>query len=162
MATELEDLEVLKAAEAVADGIWTDISKWDHFGKDTVGKQLVRAADSIGANIAEAYGRFHFGEKLKFLYYARGSLFETKFWLNRCRARELLEEQKANQYASALSEIARHRRHCAASFTAHKKNQTIIKESYAGYQVDAEVRSEISLKMRSSSLKRSPISSLQS
>ncbi|GIV44793.1 MAG: hypothetical protein KatS3mg035_1916 [Bacteroidia bacterium] len=32
-----------------------------------MGDQFVRATDSIGANIAEGYGRFHYLEKLKFL-----------------------------------------------------------------------------------------------
>ncbi len=82
MALKFEELRVLQAAEAVADGIWRQVVRWGSFARDTVGKQMARAGDSIGANIAEAYGRFHYGEKLQFLYYARGSLFETKYWLN--------------------------------------------------------------------------------
>ena len=87
MAAGLEDLRVLKAAEGVADAIWKDVSHWDEFARNVVGGQLARAADSIGANIAESFGRFNYGEKLQFLYYSRGSLFETKYWLNRCLAR---------------------------------------------------------------------------
>jgi len=79
MATSLEDLRVLAMAESVADAIWGQVARWNEFSRDTVGKQVVRAVDSIGANIAEGFGRFNFGEKLQFLYYARGSLFETKY-----------------------------------------------------------------------------------
>jgi four helix bundle protein len=81
MAIGLEDLQILKLAEAVADSIWKRVGGWDEFARDTVGKQITRSADSIGANIAESFGRFNFGEKLQFLYYSRGSLFETKYWL---------------------------------------------------------------------------------
>ena len=48
-----EELRVYRLAETIADEIWTIVLKWNYLAKDTVGKQLVRAADSIGANIAE-------------------------------------------------------------------------------------------------------------
>jgi len=54
----MEDLRTLQTAESVADLIWARIVKWDKFAKDTVGKQLARAADSIDANIAESCGAF--------------------------------------------------------------------------------------------------------
>ncbi len=82
MSATFEDLRVLKTAEEIADAIWKQTTQWNEYARDVVGKQLARAADSIGANIAESFGRFHFGEKLQFLYFARGSLFETKYWLN--------------------------------------------------------------------------------
>ena len=84
---KFEELRVLQAAEVIADAIWRQVVRWKPFERDTVGSQLTRAADSMGANVAESYGRFHYGEKLQFLYYARGSLFETKYWLNRTAAR---------------------------------------------------------------------------
>ena len=94
MPTSLEDVRVLKNAEQVADAIYKVASRWDEFAQDVVGKQIARAADSIGANIAESFGRFHFGEKIQFLYYARGSVFETKYWLNRASARELVRWER--------------------------------------------------------------------
>jgi four helix bundle protein len=47
-----EQLRVYQAAEKLADEVWDIVVGWNYFAKDTVGKQLVRAADSIGANIA--------------------------------------------------------------------------------------------------------------
>ena len=70
MAMKFEELRVLQSAEVIADGIWQQVIQWDPLARDVVGKQLARASDSIGANIAEAFGRFHYGEKLQFLYYA--------------------------------------------------------------------------------------------
>ncbi|MFN3492060.1 MAG: four helix bundle protein [Anaerolineales bacterium] len=63
MPTSLEDLRVLNNTEQVADAIYKVASRWDDFAKDVVGKQISRSADSIGANIAESFGRYHFGEK---------------------------------------------------------------------------------------------------
>jgi len=104
---KFEELRVLQASEAVADGIWKQVIRWDPITRDVVGKQLAEAADSIGAHIAEAFGRFHNGEKVQFLYYARGSLFETKYWLNRVLERELMPSNQVNDYASQLSDLAR-------------------------------------------------------
>jgi four helix bundle protein len=107
MSATFEDLRVLKSAEQVADSIWKQVARWDKFPQDVVGKQLARAADSIGANIAESFGRFHFGEKLQFLYYARGSLFETQYWLNRTNARALMESHQVEECVSKLTDLAR-------------------------------------------------------
>jgi four helix bundle protein len=107
MALKFEELRVLQAAEVVADGLWRLVGRWEPFAREVVGGQMARAADSIGANIAEAYGRFHYGEKLQFLYYARGSLFETKYWLNRARERNPIPPALAEEYASQLTDLAR-------------------------------------------------------
>ena len=107
MPTSLEDVRVLKVVEEVADSIYKVSSHWDEFARDVVGKQIARAADSIGANVAESFGRFHFGEKIQFLYYARGSLFETKYWLNRAEARELMTSSEKQNHTNRLTDIAR-------------------------------------------------------
>lgn len=66
----LEELPVYKIADALSDKIWKMVNKWDWFAKKTIGEQMVRSADSVGANIAEGYGRYFFGEYVVFLYYA--------------------------------------------------------------------------------------------
>ncbi len=107
MALRFDDLRVLQAAEGLADDLWKVVLGWDEFTRDVVGRQLAKAADSIGANIAESFGRYHYGEKLQFLYYARGSLFETKYWINRASARELIQSEQASVYSQNLNDIAR-------------------------------------------------------
>jgi len=107
MALRFDDLRVLQAVEGVADGIWKVVVGWDEFAREVVGRQLARAADSIGANIAESFGRYHYGEKLQFLYYARGSLFETKYWVNRAKARGLIQAEQADSCSENLNDIAR-------------------------------------------------------
>ena len=53
---DFEDLEVYKLAEKLANEVWSVVKSWNSFEKDTVGKQIVRSADSVCANIAEGRG----------------------------------------------------------------------------------------------------------
>ena len=55
--TNFESLRVYQLSETLSDQIWWIVLKWNVFARDTVGKQLVKAADSVGANIAEGTGR---------------------------------------------------------------------------------------------------------
>ncbi|OQY97553.1 MAG: hypothetical protein B6D41_03300 [Chloroflexi bacterium UTCFX4] len=141
MATELEELRVLREAEMLADLIWREVNTWNEFARDTVGKQIARAADSIGANIAEAYGRFHFGEKINLLYYARGSLFETKYWLNRCKTRALISNDNANDWTTRLTESARQINAFVSSLKTQRreKSEKSLRESNAAYLADDEL-----------------------
>lgn len=97
MAMELEDLEVYQEANIIADEIWNIVLIWDYFQKDTIGKQIVKSSDSIGANISEGYGRYFHKENLQFCYYARGSLFETKTWLLKSFNRGLISDEKYSE-----------------------------------------------------------------
>jgi four helix bundle protein len=140
MATELEDLKILQITEGIADAVWKQVVQWDEFARDVVGKQLARAIDSIGANIAESYGRFNYGEKLQFLYYARGSLFETKYWLNRALVRELMQAEEVKDHATRLSDVARQLNTFANSLKSQRKDSKTqaksIREPGAEYLVN--------------------------
>lgn len=91
--TNFENLRVYSLSEDLADRIWKITARWDHFNRDTVGKQIVRSADSIGANIAEGTGRYGIQDNKRFGYFARGSLNETKHWLRRAYKRNLLTDE---------------------------------------------------------------------
>ena len=101
----LENLEVHQLAETFSDEIWKLVTHWDHFTKDTIGKQLARAADSISANIAEGYGRYYYSESKQFYFYARGSIQETKSWLSKCQRRGIIEITKCKQLAEQAGKI---------------------------------------------------------
>jgi len=123
VSATFEDLRVLKSAEEIADSIWKIVVRWDEFAKDVVGKQLTRAVDSIGANIAESFGRYHFGEKLQLLYYSRGSIFETKYWLNRTRVRSLMKPDEVQEYVNRLTDLARQLNTFASSLKTVRAEQ---------------------------------------
>jgi four helix bundle protein len=101
----LEDLEVYQLAESFGDEVWFVVHEWEYFAKDTLGKQLVRSADSISANIAEGYGRYHYKENKNFCYFSRGSIIETKGWLKKSKNRQLLNEEKFDLLYGKLQTI---------------------------------------------------------
>jgi len=86
----LEELRIYKMAEDLADLVWEVLSSWEPFAKSTVGYQLVRAADSVGANIAEGYGRAPPVDNQRFVRIACGSLHEVRHFLRRADKRGLL------------------------------------------------------------------------
>lgn len=88
--TNFENLEIYKLAEDLADAVWAIVLKWNTLAQDTVGKQLIRSADSVGANIAEGSGRGSEQDYRRFIRIARGSLNETRHWLRRAFKRKLL------------------------------------------------------------------------
>ena len=65
---DLGRFKLIEHARQIGDSIWKEVILWNHFEKDTIGKQLVRACDSITANLSEAYGRFGYADRLRFIY----------------------------------------------------------------------------------------------
>jgi four helix bundle protein len=118
----LEEKRVYLHAEGLADRVWEMVMGWDWFARKTCGSQFVNSTDSIGANIAEAGGRFHPNDVKNFLYHARGSLRETKYWKRRAVARQLLNaelykelDQKLESMAKELNESINFQKHRAAA-----------------------------------------------
>jgi len=104
--TNFENLKVYQLSEDLADLIWEISVRWDNFNRDTIGKQIVRSADSVGANIAEGTGRFGFQDNKRFGYIARGSLNETKHWLRRAFKRNLLSKDEIEKQKPIMDELS--------------------------------------------------------
>ena len=104
--TNFEKLQVYQLSEKLADSVWHIVITWDSFAKDTVGKQIVRAADSIGANISEGSGRGSFTDNRRFLRMARASLYETIHWLRRCYMRKLLTQSEVKRLRILVEQLA--------------------------------------------------------
>ena len=101
----LEKLEVYNLAEDFSDKIWNIVISWNFFEKDTIGKQMVRADDSISANIAEGYGRYFYKESKQFYFYSRGSIQETKAWLSKCKRRTIIPSSDCDTLIASTERI---------------------------------------------------------
>jgi four helix bundle protein len=99
-------LRVYRASEELCDRVWVIVMRWNWFARATVGRQLVRAADSIGANIAEGTGRGSYLDNRRFVLIARGSLYETQHWLRRAVRRNLLNEDEIKELSRIVDDLA--------------------------------------------------------
>src|SRR5262245_59199299 len=104
--TNFESLRIYQLSEQLADLIWNIVIEWDAFARETVGKQLAKASDSIGANIAEGTGRGSYVDNRRFVRIARGSLNETKHWLRRAYKRQLLKTGQIDELKPIIDELA--------------------------------------------------------
>ena len=100
-----EDLRVFKLAEKLCDDIWDVATSWKYFEKNTVGMQLVKSADSIGANIAEGAGRGTPKDNKRFVRISRGSLNETKYWLRRACRRNLISKEQDSYFGQIIEDL---------------------------------------------------------
>ena len=103
--TNFENLEIYQLSEKLADEIWEIVLAWNNLDRDTVGKQIIRSADSIGANIAEGSGRGTPQDNRRFLRMARGSLYETRHWLRRAHKRKLLSQENTEKLLPLINEL---------------------------------------------------------
>lgn len=101
-----ENLEVYRLAERLADDVWFMVLDWANLARDTFGKQLIRSADGIGANVAEGAGRGSFQDNRRFVRYARGSLNETRHWLRRADKRGFVSDEVSRPLILTLDELA--------------------------------------------------------
>ncbi len=104
--SEFENLDVYRLSERLADEVWNLVRDWTNVARDTFGKQLIRSADGIGANIAEGAGRGSFQDNRRFIRIARGSLNETRHWLRRAYKRGFVNEETICRLRPILDELA--------------------------------------------------------
>ncbi len=105
MYKEIKGLRIFEEIEKLADEIWGEVSKWDNFAKFSLGTQLVNAIDSVTANMEEADGRYHYRDKLNFLYIGRGSLKEARHWVDKAVKRSLFRSNDKGDYLTRIENI---------------------------------------------------------
>ncbi len=77
----LGDLDIYRTSLSLSEKGWVIHQSIPQVYRYDISSQFIRALDSIGANIAEGFGRYHYNDSIKFYYNARGSLWESKHWL---------------------------------------------------------------------------------
>lgn len=91
---KLNDIEAYKTAFKLSNYIWDLVIKWNHFERDTIGKQFTRSIDSVSANISEGFGRYFKKDKILFYRIARGSVYESLDWNEKSKIRNLLTKEE--------------------------------------------------------------------
>src|SRR3989338_587096 len=108
---QLNDIGAYKISFKLSNYVWNTVITWDYFAKDTVGKQFVRAIDSIAANIAEGFGRYSKKDKVKFYRYSFGSIKEALDWNEKIRIRELITIDKYKYIFGELQKLPKEVNH---------------------------------------------------
>lgn len=99
---QLNNIAAYKRAFALSNYVWEIVITWDHFARNTIGGQYVRAIDSISANIAEGFGRFTKKDKISYYRISFGSVKESLDWNEKAWKRKLLTKK---QYDHILHEL---------------------------------------------------------
>lgn len=102
---ELKNLRVYNISMEFGEKIWNIVLKWNYLAVDTIGKQMIKASDSIAANISEGFGRYHIKEIRHFCYISRGSLFESKTWITKAYNRNLINSTLYNELSKDLKDL---------------------------------------------------------
>ncbi len=96
---KLQDLEVYQLARELSKIGWKIYEPFDWQKKKIIGDQFIESTDSVGANIAEGYGRFHYLDKIKFYYNARASLNECNdYWIELLKERRMTNEESYKEF----------------------------------------------------------------
>lgn len=91
----LKDLEVYQLSRKLSTLAWEIYSRLNYEQKKVIGDQFIRSVDSVGANIAEGYARFHYLEKVRFYHISRASLSEAiEHWAELLLERKIISSQE--------------------------------------------------------------------
>ena len=113
------DIKAYRISFDLSNYVWDVVLKWDYFSRDTVGKQYVKSIDSISANIAEGFGRYHKKEKVHFYRYSFGSIKESMDWTLKSKKRNLFSEDNYNYIFDKLDQLPKEI-HSLIKFTNEK------------------------------------------
>jgi len=98
------DLEVWKKARVLRNNLAELTKRFLSEEKYRLSDQMIRSSRSIGNNIAEGHGRFHFADEAKFFINARGSAAETIDHLIVALDNNLIDENTFNSFKNDCEE----------------------------------------------------------
>ncbi len=103
MIKDFRDLEVYQLANKLTVEVYKFVETLPNKERYCLIDQLIRASSSIGANIAEGFGRYHTKEYLRFLYIARGSLMEVLHFLVLSSELDYLDQKLFNKFEQEIN-----------------------------------------------------------
>lgn len=88
-------LNVYLLARNLSSIAWEVYEHLDWQDKKNMGDQFISSIDSIGANIIEGYGRYHYLDKIRFYYISRASFNESIYhWLDLLYERGKIDQDR--------------------------------------------------------------------
>jgi len=101
---KLEVSQLARELSRLAWGIFENLN-WEY--KKLMGFQFIESVDSVGANIAESYGRYHYLDRIRFLHYSRGSLMECNdHWLELFFERNIIDKKEFDDFKRVSSKLS--------------------------------------------------------
>jgi four helix bundle protein len=100
--TSFEDLDVWKACRELRRTVFKLTKTFPQEERFRLGDQMIGAAISSTANIAEGYGRYHYQENIQFCRQSRGSLYEILDHLTSALDLEYIDEAAFTKYRLSI------------------------------------------------------------
>lgn len=101
------DLRIWKESIKLCSEVYKLTASFPSSEKYGILSQLQRASASVGANIAEGFGRYYFKDKVRFFYNARGSLYETQNFLLLCVELNYLEKIEVDYFITQYNLLSK-------------------------------------------------------
>jgi len=136
-----EDLECWKAARELRRFVSLLVKKFPKEETYQLTAQIKNASRSVGHNIAEGYGRFHYLDNAKFCRNARGSLFEVLDQLITANDEGFITEEDLNNGRVHFDRTLRPLNGYINYLTTSNDNKNIVKEPEMVYGIDRNVES---------------------
>lgn len=130
----IEETELFRKYVDLSDDVWDVVVGWSSLAQTTVGRQLVRAVDSIGANLAEGDGRYGSADSIHFFVTTRASARESRYWLKRAAKRNLISAKQAEDFEESLDHATR----SLNSLITYRREKQGIRESISPYEPNLE------------------------
>lgn len=93
----IQELKVYQLSRELSSKGWEIYGKLNFEQKKLFGDQFLRATDSIGANIAEGYARYHALDQVRFYHFARASMSEAiNHWASLLLERKVISDTDYN------------------------------------------------------------------
>ncbi len=102
----LYDFELYNKSRELSGKAWAIYIQLPRDIQFKTGGQFIESADSVQANIAEGFGRFHYKDKLNFHFFARGSLMESISWCELLCERQLINIELHQQFADLANTVS--------------------------------------------------------
>ena len=119
MRLKLDDLDIYTRSLSLAVEVRRLVKGWSVEDRATLGKQVVRACDSVPSNIAEGYGRYSTADQKKFLHIARASMYEVRTQLLIAQKTGILASEGGEQLIDECEQLIR----MIISFTTRSKKR---------------------------------------